>query len=114
MALHLEQFVQFAYFQTCAGSNSFFAAGLENLGIGAFSFGHGLDQRDLPPEHFIIHTRFAGLLGHFAHARHHTHNAFDAAHFHHLFKLGFHIIHVELALLEPFHHALGLVSLDRF
>ena len=65
-------------------------------------------------EHLVINARLVDLFGHFAHARQHAHDPFHAAHFHHLFQLGAQVIHVELALLEPFHHAFGLFSLNRF
>ena len=54
------------------------------------------------------------LFRHLAHAGHHAHHAFHAAHLDHLLKLHLHVVHVETALLEPFHHLLGLFGLDGF
>ena len=62
----------------------------------------------------VINSRALHLLGHFAHARHHAHDAFHAAHLSAFAQAGFEVVHVELTFLEPLHHALGLLGLDGF
>ena len=92
----------------------FLAAGLQQRGVGAFLFGHRLDQGDLVFEYLVVKAGFFDLFGHFTHAGHHAHHALHAAHLEHLFELHFQVVHIELTLGHAAHHLFGLFGLDGF
>ncbi len=111
--MHLQELVEVGNFHARAPRDALLAAGLQDLRIGALTFRHRLHERDLLLDDLVIETGLLDLLGHLSHAGHHAHDTFHAAHLHHLFELHLQVVHVELALLEALHHALGLFLLDR-
>ena len=64
--------------------------------------------------HLVVKSRLFDLLRHLGHAGHHAHHTLHATHLLHLLQLGFQVVHVELTLLEAFHHPLGLFGLQGF
>src|SRR5262249_45069855 len=104
--------VHILHLRAGAGGDAFAARGVEQLGMGAFIGRHGLDDGFLTLEDLVVHARFFQLVGHFAQAREHFHQAAGAAHFPDLLHLGEQIVKIEFAFAEFFGHFLGLFAVD--
>ena len=108
-----QQTVEVCHIHPGTGGNALFARRGEEIRVGAFLFGHRLDQRDLALQHLVVEARFGGGGLHLAHAGHHPHQALHAAHLEHLFQLHPQVVHVEQTLGKAFGHAFGLFGLER-
>ena len=112
--MHLQKLVQFGHVEARAGGDAPLAAGLHQVGVGAFLLRHRIDERDLASQHQVVKACGFGRLLHLAHARKHAHQALHAAHLEHLVKLVPEVVHVEQTLGETLGHALRLFEFQGF
>src|SRR5690606_26316153 len=102
LAVLLGKLVDFGHFDARAGSDALAAAGIEQVRIDPFLLGHGIDDGDLPVEHFLIDIGARHGLLELARAGQHAHQPAHATHLLHLDELTPQVLEIERTLLELF------------